>query len=186
VQDERIVALYWERDESAIRATEEKYGAYLTKIAYNILADMEDSRESVNDSYMKAWNSMPPDRPRVLSAYLAKITRRTSIDICRRRSAVKRRVSEYSVSLDELGDCVSGGESPEQTVELQLLADSITAWLRTLPRRSRNIFLQRYYYLDPVQDIADRYGMTGSGVTGMLHRIRKGLKTHLEKEGFTL
>jgi len=186
MHDEKIVALYWERDESAIRATEEKYGAYLTKIAYNILADLEDSKESVNDTYLGAWNSMPPNRPSVLPTYLAKITRRTSIDIFRKRSSTKRRVSEYSVSLEELGDCVSAGESPEQAIELQLLADTIAAYLQTLPQMNRNVFLQRYYYLDPVQDIADYYGATKSKIEGMLHRIRKGLKTHLEKEGFAL
>lgn len=186
MQDEKIVALYWERDESAIRATEEKYGAYLTKIAYNILADLEDSKESVNDTYLGAWNSMPPNRPSILSTYLAKITRRTSIDIFRKRSSAKRRVSEYSVSLEELGDCISIGESPEQTVELQLLADTIAAYLQTLPKMNRNVFLQRYYYLDPVQDIADYYGVTKSKIEGMLHRMRKGLKAHLEKEGFVL
>ncbi|MBQ3569598.1 MAG: hypothetical protein IJA20_02870, partial [Methanocorpusculum sp.] len=107
MHDEKIVALYWERDESAIRVTEEKYGAYLMKIAYNILNDLEDSKESVNDTYLGAWNSMPPNKPSALSTYLAKITRRTSIDIFRKRSTEKRKVSEYSVSLDELGDCVS-------------------------------------------------------------------------------
>ena len=186
MQDEKIVALYWERDESAIRATEEKYGAYLTKIAYNILANIEDSKESVNDTYLGAWHSMPPNKPNTLSTYLAKITRRTSIDIFRKRSTEKRKVSEYSVSLDELGDCVSAGDSPEQTVELQLLADTIAAYLQTLPQMNRNVFLQRYYFLDPVQDIADYYGVTKSKIEGMLHRIRKGLKTHLEREGFAL
>jgi len=129
---------------------------------------------------------MPPHRPGVLSTYLAKLVRRTCIDIFRKRSTAKRRVSEYSISLDELGDCVSAVETPEQTVELQLLADTIAAYLQTLPQMNRNVFLQRYYYLDPVQDIADYYGMTKSKIEGMLHRIRKGLKTHLEKEGFVL
>ena len=93
MQDERIVELYWQRDESAIQETEQKYGSYLTKIAYNILSDLEDSKESVNDTYMKAWNSMPPHKPNILSTYLGKITRQVSIDILRKRNSLKRQAS---------------------------------------------------------------------------------------------
>ena len=101
MNDEQIVSLYWDRDESAIRETEEKYDRYLTKIAYNILNNPEDSRESVNDTYLAAWNSMPPHRPSVLSAYLAKLTRRISIDLFRYRTRDKRLGSEYAISLSE-------------------------------------------------------------------------------------
>ena len=125
MQDERIVALYWQRDESAISETERKYGRYLSKIAYNILSDWEDSKETVNDTYLKAWNSMPTHKPGVLSTYLGKITRQLSIDAFRTRNRDKRKHSEYAVSLSELEDCISGSETTEQSVELKLLAEAI-------------------------------------------------------------
>ena len=106
MQDEKIVELYWKRDESAVRETQEKYENYLYKIAYNILSDKEDSNESVNDTYLAAWNSMPPHKPNVLSTYLGKLTRRISIDIFRKRNRIKRQVSEYALSLTELQDCI--------------------------------------------------------------------------------
>ena len=108
MQDEMIVALYWKRDEKAISETERKYGRYLSKIAYNILSDWEDSKETVNDTYLKAWNSMPTHKPGVLSTYLGKITRQLSIDAFRTRNRDKRKHSEYAVSLSELEDCISG------------------------------------------------------------------------------
>ena len=108
MQDEMIVDLYWQRNENAILETEQKYGPYLTKIAYNILADFEDSKERVNDTYLKAWNSMPPHRPSVLSTYLGKITRQLSIDWLRTQNRAKRKSSEYALSLSELEDCVAG------------------------------------------------------------------------------
>ena len=124
MQDEMIVASYWQRDEKAISETERKYGRYLSKIAYNILSDWEDSKETVNDTYLKAWNSMPTHKPSVLSTYLGKITRQLSIDAFRTRNRDKRKHSEYAISLSELEDCISGSETTEQSVELKLLARS--------------------------------------------------------------
>lgn len=186
MQDKRIVELYWQRDETAIRETEQKYGPYLTKIAYNILSDLEDSKESVNDTYMKAWNSMPPHKPSILSTYLAKITRQVSIDIIRKRTSMKRQATEYAASLEELEDCIPAGETPEQFVELHLLAEAIASYLRTLSPQARNTFVGRYYFMDPIGDIAGYYGMSKSKVESMLHRTRKGLKAYLEKEGFSI
>lgn len=186
MQDERIVELYWQRDETAIRETEQKYGPYLTKIAYNILSDLEDSKESVNDTYMKAWNSMPPHKPSILSTYLGKITRQVSIDILRKRSSQKRQSSEYAASLDELGDCIPAGETPEQVVDAQILAEAIASYLRTLSPQARITFVGRYYFMDSSGDIAGYYGMTKSKVESMLHRTRKGLKAYLEKEGYSI
>ena len=128
MQDEMIVALYWKRDEKAISETERKYGRYLSKIAYNILSDWEDSKETVNDTYLKAWNSMPTHKPGVLSTYLGKITRQLSIDAFRTRNRDKRKHSEYAVSLSELEDCISGSETTEQSVELKLLAEAINTY----------------------------------------------------------
>lgn len=186
MEDEAIVSLYWQRNESAIRETERKYDRYLTKIAMNILADREDSRESVNDSYLAAWNSMPPHRPGVLSTYLGKITRRISIDRFRYRTREKRRQSEYEISLSELGDCVSGGNTTEEAVNGKLLADAIGIWLRLQPEENRNLFLCRYYFLDSLQEVAKHCGITESKCKTVLFRMRKSLKEYLEKEGFVV
>ena len=184
MEDEKIVDLYWQRSESAIRETEIKYDRYLTKIAYNILADAEDSRESVNDTYLAAWNSMPPHRPGVLSTYLGKLTRRISIDCFRRRTRQKRGGSEYEVSLSELGDCVSGGNTTEEIVNVRLLADAIGIFLRLQSEEARNAFIGRYYYLDSLKEVADYCGMTESKCKTLLFRTRVALKEYLREEGF--
>ena len=186
MEDEKIVSLYWSRDEAAIRETETKYNRYLTKIAYNILYNREDSRESVNDTYLAAWNSMPPHRPGLLSVYLGKITRRISIDRFRYRTRQKRIVSEYEVSLSELEDCVSGGNTTEEAVNAKLLADAIGIWLRLQPEGNRNAFLCRYYYLDPLKEVAANCGMTESKCKTVLFRMRQSLKEYLTKEGFAV
>ena len=186
MDDEQIVSLYWLRNEAAIRETETKYDRYLTKIAYNILADHEDSRESVNDTYLAAWESMPPQRPSVLSAYLAKLTRRISIDRFRYRTRSKRLGSEYAISLNELGDCVSGGNTTEEIVNVKLLADAIGIYLRAQSREARTAFLARYYFLDPVKEVAAQLGISESKCKTLLHRTRAGLKDYLQKEGFCL
>lgn len=184
MKDEQIVSLYWDRDEAAIRETETKYDRYLTKIAYNILNDAEDSRESVNDTYLAAWNSMPPHRPSVLSTYLAKLTRRISIDCFRYRTRDKRMASEYAISLSELGDCVSGGNTTEEAVNVKLLADAIGIYLRLQSEEARTAFIGRYYFLDPIKEVADYCGITESKAKTLLHRTRQGLKEYLKKEGY--
>ena len=186
MEDERIVALYWERDEQAISETEAKYDRYLQKIAHNILNNIEDSRESVNDTYLAAWNSMPPHRPGVLSTYLAKLTRRISIDRFRYRTRGKRAGSEYAISLSELSDCVSGGNTADEIVNAKALADAIGIYLRLQSKEVQAAFLGRYYFLDPVKEIASYLGMSESKVKTLLYRTRLGLKEYLEKEGFCL
>ena len=186
MEDERIVALYWERSEQAIADTEKKYDRYLEKIAHNILNNIEDSRESVNDTYLAAWNSMPPHRPSILSAYLAKLTRRISIDRFRYRTRDKRMGSEYAISLSELSDCVSGGNTAEEIFNAKALADAIGVYLRLQSREVQTAFLGRYYFLDPVKEIAAYLGMSESKVKSLLYRTRLGLKEYLEKEGFCL
>ena len=186
MEDEQIVTLYWDRDEAALQETEAKYDRYLTKIAYNILADMEDSRESVNDTYLAAWNSMPPQRPSVLSTYLGKLTRRISIDRFRYRIRDKRAGSEYAISLSELSDCVSGGNTAEEIVNAKALADAIGVYLRLQSKETQAAFLGRYYFLDPVKEIARYLGMSESKVKSLLYRTRLGLKEYLQKEGFCL
>lgn len=186
MEDEQIVTLYWNRDEAAIQETQTKYDRYLTKIACNILADMEDSRESVNDTYLAAWNSIPPQRPSVLSAYLAKLTRRISIDRFRYRTRDKRRDSQYALSLSELDDCVSGGNTTEDIINVKLLADTIGIYLRLQSEEARNAFIGRYYFLDSLKEVAAYCGMSESKCKSLLYRTRVGLKEYLEKEGFSI
>ena len=186
MEDQRIVELYWAREESAIGETERKYGRYLLKIAYNILSDTQDSEESVNDTYLHAWNSMPPHRPGALSAYLAKITRRVSIDLFRRKNRSKRRASEYALSLTELEECISTGGGPEEAIGVQELAEAINTFLHRQSEEVRNVFIGRYYFLDPVKAVAQYCGMSESAAKSMLHRTRGKLRDYLREEGFAL
>ena len=186
MEDEKIVALYWDRNEAAIQETQTKYDRYLTKIACNILNDPEDSRESVNDTYLAAWNSIPPHRPNILSAYLAKLTRRISIDLFRYRTRSKRMASEYAISLSELSDCISGGNTTEEAFNAKLLTEAIAAYLRSLPEDTRTAFIGRYYFLDPLKEVAAYCGMTESKCKSLLYRTRLGLKDYLIKEGFAV
>ena len=184
MDDEQIVSLYWLRNEAAIRETERKYDRYLTKIAYNILSDYEDSRESVNDTYLAAWSSMPPHRPSILSTYLSKLTRRISIDLLRYRNRGKRQQSQYALSLEELGDCVSAGNTTEEAYSEKELADTIADYLRLCSEEARHAFIGRYYYLDSIREVAAYCGMSESKCKSLLHRTRVGLKEYLRKEGF--
>ncbi|MBQ9794060.1 MAG: sigma-70 family RNA polymerase sigma factor [Clostridia bacterium] len=184
--DKEIVALYHARDEDAILQTKTKYGRFLLKIAYNILNNDQDSEESVSDTYLAAWNSMPPHRPEVLSAYLGKLARRISIDLFRKKTREKRAGSEYTMSLSEWEDCLSGGEMPEETLETTLLAEAINRFLRSLPKDARNLFIGRYYYMDPLREVAAYCGMSESKAKSLLFRTRNSLKDYLEKEGFSV
>lgn len=186
MDDKQIIELYWKRDETAIRETDTRYGRYLWTVAYNVLADREDSQECVNDSYYKAWSAIPPHRPVSLSSFLVRIVRQLAVDRFRHRSAQKRTPSEYVLSLDELAECVSGGEEPQETAELSLLAQTVSDYLRSLSREVRYAFLWRYYFMDSVKEIARRLDSTESQVKSMLYRTRVGLRKYLEKEGFPL
>lgn len=187
MEDYQIVELYWQRDETAISETSTKYERYLTKVAINILNDMEDSIESVNDTYLHAWNSMPPHRPDMLSTFLAKITRRISIDMFRKRTAAKRGGSEYELSLQELQE--SGFEAGSESEiasdnESELLGELISKFLRTLPETTRNVFIGRYFHNDSVKDICNYYGYSETKVKSILFRTRNSLREYLAGEGF--
>ena len=184
MEDSRIVDLYWARDERAITETQTKYSRYLMTIAYNIVADTGDSEECVNDTYMRAWNAMPEDRPDQLSAYLGKFTRNLAIDIYRKKTASKRKDSEYALFLDELDECISAGNTVESEIEGKLLSKAISAFLRGRSAEKRNIFICRYFYCDPIKDIAEKAGMKEVSVRSVLLREREALKEYLRKEGF--
>ena len=184
MDDERIVALYWSRTETAITETDSKYGSYLNSISYNILFNHEDAQECVNDTYHNAWNSMPPHRPSILSTFLGKITRRISIDRWRKMRADKRGGGELNLALEELEDCVSGLGSVEDEIERGELTKLFNDFLNTLPATERRVFLCRYWYMDSIQSIAQQFGFSQSKVASMLHRTRAKLRVVLEKEGY--
>ncbi len=184
MEDNQIVELYWQRSEDAIPETAEKYGKYLHSISYRVLSDTEDAEECVNDSYVDAWNAMPPHRPSILSTFLGKITRRISIDRWRKKNAEKRGGGEITLALDELEECVSGSGSVEDEAERRELRAALNGFLLTLGESERKVFLCRYWYLEPVPVIAKRFAFSESKVTSMLHRTRGKLRTLLEKEGY--
>lgn len=186
MEDHEIILRYWNRDESAITATQEKYGGWLGTLAYQILRDREDSRESVNDTYLAAWNSIPPHCPDLLRAFLAKLVRQISITRLRRRTAEKRGGGQYEAALEELAECVSGGEGPEERVELDELAGSIGDWLYGQNPKIRRLFLRRYFYCDSLTQAAEHCGMTVGAAKSALHRARLNLRAHLEQEGYTV
>ena len=186
MEDAEIVELYWARDEDAITQTKTKYGAYLNRVAYNILSDLEDSQECVSDTLLAAWRSMPDNRPKNLRTYLGKITRQVSIDLYRRRNRMKRYASEYAISLEELGDSFTDGRTPEDELNARLLTETVNRFLRTLPDEARNTFIGRYYFFDSVKNVARYCGMSESKCKSMLYRTRQSLKAYLQKEGFDL
>lgn len=183
MDDKAILDLYWARSEKAISETDAKYGAYCFCIAYNILNNREDSEESVSDTYLAAWNSMPPKRPAILSAFLGKITRYISLDHWKKRSRLKRGGGEIELCLEELQDCVSGQESTEEKMIRKETIAAVNRFLSTLSETERKVFLCRYWYLDPVKDIAERFGFSQNRTSVLLRRIRQKLNTYLAKEG---
>ena len=170
MDDTTIVQLYWDRDERAIPATSGKYGNYCNSIAWNILGNREDAEECVNDTYLCAWTSMPPHRPRVLSAFLGKLTRNLSLNRYKHHIAEKR----------------GGGEAPAVLDEIAELVRAIDTFLERLPADKRRIFVCRYWYFDPVSKIASRFGMTENHVSVTLNRLRLKLHNYLQERGFDL
>lgn len=183
MDDKQIVELYWQRNESAIDETASKYGPYCHSIAYNILDNDADAEESVNDTYLDAWNSMPPHRPSILATFLGKITRRISIDRWRKRSAEKRGGGQITVVLDELEECLTDGKSVEQEVEAKILSEVINSFVKSLPDTEQRVFLCRYWYMDSIETISNEFGFSQSKVKSMLYRTREKLRARLIKEG---
>lgn len=182
MDDQKIIDLYWSRSEDAISETAAKYDGYCYSIAYNILANNEDAEESVSDTHMAAWKAMPPRRPSILATFLGKITRHLAIDRWRSRNRYKRGGGEIILALEELEECVSDSETVEKAYERKQMAAVLNRFLESLPETERRVFLCRYWYLDPIADIANYYGFSNSKVTSMLHRTRGKLRALLEKE----
>lgn len=184
MEDSEIIALYWQRSPDAVSETDKKYGAYCFAIAENILHNAEDAEECVNDTWLRVWNAMPPQRPNVLRLFLARITRNLAFDRFRARSAEKQGGGEMALVLDELAECLGGGTSTEAAFEAGELREYIQRFVRALPERDGNVMARRYFFAEPVADIAKRYGLSENNVTVILSRTRKKLKAHLLKEGY--
>ena len=179
--DSQIVDMFWARDEEAISVTDGKYGRYLYKLAYNVIKDEDDSRSALDDTYLGAWNSIPPSRPERLLLYLSKLARRISIDLFRRRTAKKRISSELVSSLDELSECIASDADTEGGIGG--LSDMLNAFLGSLDAKRRRMFVCRYYYSDSVEDIARALSVGPSYVYRELSAMRKGLAAYLAEEG---
>lgn len=185
MEDQAILALYLARDEGAITATDRAYGPYCRAIARNILPSHEDAEECVSDAYFAAWRSIPPQRPRRLAAYLGRLTRNLALNRFRSLGAEKRGGGQTALALSELGESVPASADTLRAVEEAALTAAIQSFLTVQPPLRRHIFLRRYWYLAPIRDIARECGRSESQVTSLLHRMRKQLRTHLEKEGIT-
>ena len=186
MDDTGIIDLYWARQERALDETERKYGGYCWTIAHNILRSREDTEECVNDTWLRAWNAMPPQRPAILSSFLGTITRNLSLDRYKAGRAGKRGGGRVVVALDELEACIPGKGDVEQILADAELARTIDRFLRKLPEKECCIFLRRYWYVDTTQEIARRYHMAEGTVKSTLHRTRKKLREYLEQEGVYL
>ena len=183
MEDAKIVQLYWDRNEQAIPVTADKYGNYCRSIATNILGNREDAEECVNDTYLNAWNAMPPNRPDVLPAFLGKITRNLSFNRYKRNTAEKRGGGELPAVLSELSDCVSGRDDVEQMLDRRALLNALDEFLQMLPPVKRALFIRRYWYTDSVSDLAAQYGMREGAVSTTLYRLRRQLRSHLLERG---
>lgn len=186
MNDSEIVSLYWARDEAAISESDAKYGAYCRSIAWNILQIDEDADEIVNDTWLGAWNAMPPHRPSVLSTFLGKITRRLSLKRWRFKNARKRGSGETALALDELMDCIPDGKTIDEHLEAEHLSRVIDNFLAGLPKAERQVFVRRYWYMSSIAEICSQYGFSKSKTESMLHRTRKKLLAKLNEEGVFL
>ena len=181
--DEEIVNLYFDRSEEAIAACQIKYGKSCHTVAYNILHSDEDAEECVNDTWLRAWNSIPPERPTSLGAWLSTVTRRLALTRYEKKTAAKRN-GGMEASLEELSECVTAGSLT--IADEVALSEAINGFLASLPTRTRMIFMRKYWYMDSIADIAKALGMGESAVKVTLHRTREKFRKHLAKEGITV
>ena len=183
MEDKQIIDLYFARDEQAITETNQKYGAYCQTIAYRILQSLPDAEECVSDTCLRAWNTIPPQRPTRLAAFLGAITRRLALDRYEQRTAQKRGGAQTALLLDELQECIPNGENVAEDI---LLKDLLNRFLSSLPAVTRRTFVLRYWYAYSLQEIGRMQGMRKDAVATSLYRTREKLKEFLEKEGVTV
>lgn len=184
MEDLQIVQLYWDRDQQAIACSKEKYGIYCFTVANHILDNFQDSEECVSDTWLSAWNAMPPYRPQVLRMFFAKITRRLAFNRFKANSAQKRGGGQLPLVLEELSQCVAGSEDLDGALVAKELGTCIRNFVEQLPPREGDVFVRRYFFTEPVKEIAQKYGLTENHVSVILNRTRNKLKDHLQKEGY--
>ena len=184
MEDKQIIALYFARSESAIAETDKKYGRYCHYIAYQILDSNEDAEEIVNDTWLRTWNTIPPQRPEPLKAYVGRISSNLALDRYDERHAAKRGGGQLPAVLDELAECIPDHADGGDMGESIALRDALNRFLSSLPRKTRNVFVRRYWYAAPIAEIAREFAMKESTVAMLLLRTRNKLKEFLSKEGF--
>lgn len=185
MEDKKIIDLYFERNEQAINETSKKYGTFCRRIAMNILGIPEDAEECVNDTYYSVWNKIPPTIPESFKAFLGRITRNISISRFRAMRA-KKRYSNMEIMLSELSDCVPSSTSVEQSIEVNQLSEYISDWLDSLSDEDQALFVQRYWFGEEVQALAKKCDISAAKMAQRMFRLRKSLKTALEKKGVVL
>lgn len=184
MEDKDIITLFLNRSGDALTEADKKYGVYCRSIAENILHDKRDAEECVNDALLAAWNAIPPQDPASLKLFLARIVRNLAFNRYNESHAEKRGGGEAAIALDELAECLQSGESVESEIDRRQLGELIRGFVKELPKKERQIFVRRYFYTEPLTDIAKLCGMTENSVSVTLHRTRKKLKELLKKEGF--
>lgn len=185
MEDKQIVELYWERSEAAIAETEKKYGRYCHYIAYRILYNDEDAEQVVNDTYLKTWDTIPPQRPELLKSYVGMISRQLALNIYEKQHAQKRG-GQVPLVLEELSECIPDNSDSADIGDNIALSDALSRFIRALPKRTQNIFVRRYFYMSTTAEIAKELSLKESNVTMHLFRTRKKLAQFLKKEGFDL
>ena len=186
MNDERIITLFQKRDEQAIRECMASYSSYCHTVAAGILSDPADAEEAVADTWLAVWDSIPPQHPKYLRLFLGRITRNRALSIWRKNNAYSRGGGQVALALEELGECVSSGETPETELDGKELGRKITAFLKNEPATRRCVFVRRYFYLEDIPTIAHRYGLNQSNVRMLLSRTRQKLKNYLTQEGYIL
>lgn len=186
MEDRDIIEMYFERIESAIAETASKYGKFCYNISINILQNRQDAEESVNDTYLQTWNSIPPARPNSLPAYLGRIVRNISLNRIKAKRTQKRGSGEYELAYDELAEIISDPQSVDDLIDEMLLKDLINQWLGTLTQEQRMVFVGRYWFFDSVTSISSKMNFSVSKTKMLLLRLRNELKEHLESEGIHL
>ena len=183
MEDQQIVDLYWQRSDLAISETNKKYGRYCHTIAYNICGTDEDAEECVNDTWLRAWNLMPDQRPAILSTFLGCITRNFAINLIKAKNRIKRGGGEAVLALDELEECIPGGRNPEQALEEKELEKAIGRFVSQLPQPEKTIFVLRYWRVAPIDEIAEKLQFSKGKIKSSLFRTRRKLRDYLQEEG---
>ena len=185
MEDSQIIGLYFRRDEAAISETAAKYGAYCHGIALNILSISADADECVNDAYLQAWNSIPPQKPDKLGAWLGKVVRNIAFNLWK-KSHRQKRYAGMEQLLDELGECIPSSQTVEREIDEKELTNAINAWLSSLSRNDRTLFMRRYWKGEKVNELAEEYGITPGKLAKRMYKLRQNLKLTLEQEGYSI